>query len=197
MLRGYDGPELVLHDPRPRLRPRRPDGGQASVSSVLSREHITPLGVPPAPWSAKFASFFWLIGEGGVIGRLELDNHLGVDHVAEGGDQHQPQQDVEADPQHTGLAQPRRPRAHRQDGHEAEVETLKECPGVKLGEGGGPGGDVGEEQQHGDQQRARHTGGASRWNGENVTKKRKINIRDQEIIGYSLSLLLWSLFRFH
>ena len=115
VLRGNYRPELVLHDARPRpllasLRPRRPDGGQAGVSSVLSRENITALPVASVlSVSAEVARFvLLLLSEAcGVFVRREPDNHLGVDHVAEGGDHHQPQQDVEADPQHTGLAQTR------------------------------------------------------------------------------------------
>ena len=80
--------------------------------------------------------------------------------MTQGGHKHQPQQDVEAGPGHTGLPQPPRPRAHSHDGHEAEVETLDEGPGVELGEDGGPGGDVGEEEQHRDQHWPRHTWGS-------------------------------------
>ena len=111
--RGNDRPELVLHDARPRpllasLRPRRPDGSQAGVSPVLSRENITALPVASVlSLSAEFARFVLLVCEAsGVFVRREPHNHLGVDHVPEGGGQHQAQQDVEADPQHTGLAQP-------------------------------------------------------------------------------------------
>ena len=193
VLRGNDRPELVLHDPRPRpvlasLRPRRPDGGQAGVSSVLSRENITALPVASVLSSAEFARFVLLLCEAsGVFVRREPDDHLGVNHVPEGGGQHQPQQDVEADPQHTGLAQPGHAWVHRQDGHEAEVETLEECPGVELREDGGPGADVGEEEQHGDQQRARHTRGTQPWNKANVTKEK--NQYTAEDHGYSLSLI--------
>ena len=80
--------------------------------------------------------------------------------MTQGGHQHQPKQDVEAGPRYTGLPQPPRPRVHSHNGHEAEVETLDEGPGVELGEDGGPGGDVGEEEQHRDQHWPRHTRGS-------------------------------------
>ena len=99
VLRGNYRPELVLHDARPRpllasLRPRRPDGGQAGVSSVLSRENITALPVASVlsvlSVSAELSRFvLLLLSEAcGVFVRREPDNHLGVDHVPEGGDQH-------------------------------------------------------------------------------------------------------------
>ena len=159
MLPGLDRPEPVLHDPRPLppvpLYSGRSDGGEAK-SSVLSREDITPLPVSELLSSANFASFFRLICVCRVFVESESEDHLGVDDVSQGGHQHQPQQDVEAGPRHAGLTQPRRPGSHGQEGHEAEVETLEEGPGVQLGEEGGPRGDVGEEEQHRDQHRTRH-----------------------------------------
>ena len=133
-------------------------------SSLLSREHITPLPVWLAPSNlvlANFTSFLWCCMIcAKVFIQTEFNNHIVVENMATCGDQDESNKDISDTSSNIGLVQPGRSRAHCKYWHETKVKWLHKCPGVKLGHDGSTGGDVTEEQQDDDDNGASNVGSA-------------------------------------
>ena len=135
VVRGDDWSEGVLDDARLGVGGPSVDGGQGSVLSRetsrplhhLTTTHNLPDFLQPPPQPAV---------------QVDLEDDLRVEDVTAGGEEDEPQEDVDHAP-HSICFTASGPKTDREDGHETEIEGLEEGPGHEVGQDGGAACDHG------------------------------------------------------